>query len=85
MKSYISVLCSAILTACIVSFYLSDNSVIAYAAGSTKKSDISKGSCIAIMIVIFIISAAASGFITFKIKRKKSDISADKLPSDKDK
>ena len=77
---------SAILTACIFSFNLPDNCIIAYAADDSKKTDISKGSCIAIMIFIFVISAVVAGLITFKkIKKKNSDIPAEKLPSDKDK
>ena len=63
-----------------------DNSIIAFAAGNSNKSDKPKGTYIAIMIFIFIISAAVAGLITFKkIKSKKTDISAEKLPSDKDK
>ena len=69
-----------------ISLNLSGNSVIAFAAEGSNKSELPKGLCIVIMVFVFIISAAVTGFITFKkIKSKKSDISAEKLPSDKDK
>lgn len=86
MKKHISFVCSAILTACIISLNLYDDCIIVYAADDSKKSDISKGLCVAIMIFIFIISAAVAGLITFKkIKKKNSDISAEKLSSDEEK
>ena len=86
MKKYISFVCAAILTACIISLNLYDDCMIAYAAGDSKKPDISKGACVAIMIFIFIISGVVAGLITFKnVKKKNSDISAEKLSSDEKK
>ena len=84
MKKHI-VLCSAAVTAFILSLNMSDSGMTAYAADGSKGSGISKGVIVAIMIGVFIVTAVCSGVITYKIKKEKRSSYNEKLPSDKEK
>lgn len=42
-----------------------------FAAGSDNGSEVSKGLMAFIMIAVFVVSAAAAGFITFRLRTKK--------------
>lgn len=85
MRKYKAIMCSVVLTAFIVSFNAFDCGITAFAAGQTKNSGISKGLSVAIMVGIFIVTAAIAGFISFRTCRKKSNASAEKSLSDEEK
>ena len=82
MKKII-VLCSSVLTSFM--FSLNISGMTACAADGSKGTGVSKGIIIAVMIVVFIITAICSGYITYKMRKRKLDSSKEKLNSDKEK
>ncbi|HNZ98327.1 hypothetical protein [Ruminococcus sp.] len=72
MKKYSNHILSAFMSAIFAFsslFLLNENS---FAAQSEKSGSISKGTTAVIMIAIFIITAACTAFITFKVRKKKT-------------
>ncbi|MCR5601070.1 MAG: hypothetical protein K6G33_10075 [Ruminococcus sp.] len=83
MKKSVFVLMSALFMTCTITYDLCGNGLYAFAADNSKSSGLSKGTVIAVMIAVFILSAAVAGIVTFKIRVKNRDISNDKSPTDK--
>ena len=83
MKKSVFVLMSAFFMTFTIAYDLFGNGLYAFAADNSKSSGISKGTVIAVMIAVFILSAAVAGVVTFKIRVKKRDISDGKSPTNK--
>ena len=77
MKIFSNKILSVLLSAMFAFSVLSLLTENAFAAQSEKSGSVSKGTTAIIMIAIFIITAVCTAFITFKIRKKKSDSSSE--------
>ena len=64
-------LLSCIITCSFIILSLSCCPMNAFAADSTAEKSVSKGVVVFVMIAVFIVTALASGFISYKMKVKK--------------